>query len=239
MRRLFVAMGGLAIVLCAASSAMANGPLEIILNNEYNGGGYWLAPFTSSLTQSDGALWIGKKDSGANHASQAPVLLDENVNIMISANIPNQGWTTIGTALFSQGTAAEDVTANDFGPPYPYGGYFTVENSATFTSNVLYSSNPGSIQCEVWAWTNYTGNYNTPAAAEAHGEYVGDSGVFLQPVGWGSTQSLGLSNMPATILESQQVVPEPNQATLLGTLAAALLGLAGYRWRRFAQARDC
>ena len=62
------------------------------------------------------------------------------------------------------------------------------------------------------------------AAARANGEYVGDSGIFLQPVGWNDDPSDGFSNMPAIIL---QKVPEPEHAILLWTLFGLVGGAGG------------
>jgi hypothetical protein len=211
--------GVLAFALCAASSIRADttGPLEITLDNISNGDGTWQPPFTNPNAASGGALWIAKQSSGANSSSSpnGPVLLDQNVNIDIAADIPSQGWFTIAQALVSQGTAAGDITLNDFGPPSDYGGYFTVDDGGPYTSSTVYTSNPGTIALEIWAWT---GTANDPATAAASGnQYVlNGNNTFNASVSWDSTNgtwSADFGNMPALTLtlggQSNPTAPPP------------------------------
>jgi hypothetical protein len=207
-QRAFMAAGLLAFALCAASRILADtGPLGIILDNTSNGGGYWESPFTDPNTTTGGALWIAKQSDGHNSSSTpgGPVMLDEDVNIQIAANLPGQGWVTIAQALESQGTTRGDITANDYGLPYGYGGYFSLEGG-TFTSSNIYSSNPGPIELEIWAWT---GNYNDPTSAASNNQYVLDptssngNNIFNATVAWDSesgTWSAGFGSMPALTL---------------------------------------
>jgi hypothetical protein len=241
MGRLTKGLLAIAFVVCAVSSLFANnGPLEITLDNLANGGGYWESPFTESNAASGGALWIAKQSSGYNSSSSpnGPVLLDQDVNLQIAANVPNQGWVTIGQDLLSSGTALLDVTGNDYGAPYnpPWGGYFDLANSGasgTWTSANSYNILP-SIQLEIWAWT---GNYNDVATAANNNQYVldgttsGGQNIFNEPVTWSSstgTWQADFSGMPALTLVQEaggstppqggggEYTPHPGDANLDG-----------------------
>ena len=99
MRRVFIALAGLAVALCATSSVFANSvPLYITLDNLSNGGQWWNPPFNNPQTTTGGALWIATSPSGYN-SGPPPVLLDEDVNILfaVSQPIPGGGWTALTT----------------------------------------------------------------------------------------------------------------------------------------------
>ena len=160
-----------------------------------------------------GVRWIAKQSSGHNSSNSpnGPVLLDQDVNIQIAAHIPGQGWATIGTALISDGSAAGDITSNDGGPSYPYGGYFSLPDSQFETAGSY--ANLQSVQLEIWAWT---GNYNDPTTAASNNQYVldnatsNDQNTFNEPVSWDASTATfraDFSNMPALTLAQETQAP--------------------------------
>jgi hypothetical protein len=96
----------------------------------------------------------------------------------------------------------------------------------TITGTITIPSTTAAIPLyvELLLWEGST--YSTYALAQAGGDYVGDTGAFLNQAGGGITPASSLTGMPDVLL---QQVPEPTTMALLGLGG---LGLVLFRRRQ-------
>jgi len=194
-----------AAVFGLAATTFAQGVFFVDNTDNYGTG-------STSTSTSGGQFWL--QTSTASPA----VLMASDFNLAVLGSTSANGtYSTIVTFLLSDSTAVGLTT--DAAPGCVFNG----------TSYGIPGTQPNGINgwIELQAWT---GDYSTYAAAQAAGQYVGQSGgqtltgFNLANLGGTSTAGAftppGLDPMPAIVLSA---VPEPATFALAGLGAAALM----------------
>ena len=135
---------------------------------------YWKSDATTGR-----ALWIDYPGRGTVLAPFDLFDQDTGVNVEADAYV-NGSWQTVGKLLLSDGTAVGDVYWYDY-----EGGFASWWNDnplQTYNIPGTDGRNNSTYLFQIYAWTGFTGNYDTYGDAINHHEYVGTTGVFTQQV---------------------------------------------------------
>ena len=134
-------------------------------------------------------------------------LLNQDINLQLSAGPTPDSLTLIATWLLSDGSAKGIATG---------GGHFADPSGATYAISGVSPGSLAIIRIEAW-----TGNYNNSEDSYIAGGLA--SGItFSNPTGGGGASAASLVNMPAIVLANLEI-PEPASVVLLLAGAGALL----------------
>jgi hypothetical protein len=195
--------------LAVAAAASAFGQGEVLVNNTDNNGLYGGAggsaanpSYSAAVTQNGLIFTTDTTEQAGNFTSQGgPVgstLIGEDFSWALYGGTSS---SSLSLLVSQTGTAIVGDNAN----------WGNVADTADIAS-IPGSTSGSTVYLELYVWEGST--YTTYDAAKQAGDYVGDSGVFQQLTGGGSTPASTLTGLPDVLV----TVPEP------GTMALAALG---------------
>jgi len=163
----------------------------------------------NSADTSGGLFWLNTGNGAA--------LINEDFNLEIMGGSASTG---LGL-LVSDVSAYSSVFLSGNGDGAAAGpGTFLDVNSENMIVPGAPGLNSGFLQLFAW-----TGTDTSFAAAQADGSYTASSGVFAQPLAAqnGNSPVPTMTGMPAMVLSTMAIVPEPATFALLGLGAASLM----------------
>jgi hypothetical protein len=239
MRRATLFLSVMAIAALAASSAQATFIYGVTMDASEG-----TPNLTNPNATTNGCIWINM-GSGLE-------LMPNDVNaqlLVYDTNLSTPAWTVLNGYPYNGGDAGTPTTSTlllsdndpDLGGPSATGDITSFGPGVFYDNNGLLYGIPnkttdgGTYQFQLFAWTGTTTSYAAAEASHTHGVYAGESAVFTANA-IGGTDLPGLpndtygelTNMPAFTLV-QVPVPEPSTLMLTG---CALTGLLAYAWRK-------